>query len=143
MADESSSGSTVHPSSSHSSVNVSLPSLDEWSVASVNPSPIVSSFSSANLDDGYHSPLLSQSGIRTSTPGTPSVALEFQTPTQVQESQTSTTVTPPVAAQSSCGSSEDQSIPLPSHNVVQNPLVRAGLVLSNLADIFNFHHRPY
>ena len=118
MDESNSSSATVFPGTSSSEISplsLALPSSDELSIASVNPSPIVSTLSSSRLDDGYCSPQLSsQSGIQMSTPVPPSVDQEATQP-------------------SSCGHPKDQSTP-------QNPLVRAGLVPNHLADTFVTDH---
>ena len=91
-----------------SSPNTSVVSMTEESMASVNPSPIVSSLSSA-IDDG--SPQV-PSGLHTSTP---------------------------VQSESACsqGSSLNQHTTTPrGRPSIQNPLVRAGLIPQDLADIF-------
>ena len=111
--DESSSNTEV-PSDlavgAESSPNTSVLSTSEESVPSVNPSPIVSSLSS-HADDGYSSPQV-PSGLLTSTP------VESGSAFSQSSSQTQHNTTPR------------------GRPPIQNPLVRAGLIPQDLADIF-------
>ena len=92
-----------------------MPSSDDTSLPSVNPSPVVFSFSS-HRDDGYSSPRMStESFVQTSTPVS-SALLKQTTP------------------QSSLNNPLEHSTPHSSH-VVENPPVKAGLVPQHLADI--------
>ena len=109
--DESSSAAGVSSGSgvgADNSLNMSgLSSTSEESqMSSVNPSPIVSSISS-HADDGYGSPQVS-SGCLTSTPLTAG----------------------------SAGSRNEHNTTPRCRSQIENPLVRAGLVPQDLADIF-------
>ena len=107
---------TVYPSSTDtSSENLSIPSLDDSEIPSVNPSPVVSSFS-FHSDDGC------------STPQEPS-ELHIMISTPVASAYMGQPVTP----QSS--HSREQSTPS-ARALVENPLVRAGFVPQHIADIF-------
>ena len=117
-------GSSSSTESDLSSTNIGTPSLDTSAepsspMLSVNPSPIVSSLSS-HIDDGFSSPQVSSPFLCTSTPVTLS----------------NEPVTPAASLSQAVTPSTQQSTPLSRPQVV-NPLVRAGLIPTHLADILS------